>query len=177
MDGRDSPGAPKERTHYSRKRKSQLGRATDRRHPRIINTNRLNQFSTARRSPGCIEGRLPCGPCVVLILCCESFRGLAKMEQGMRTSRSKARCREQQHDETKDVGVLKQSLVWRVGAHPSDEILESSNVFSGKNRPRFGKMESWAHQWLTISVSGKQTRGNMQINNEILNVQASGAQA
>ena len=99
------------------------------------------------------------------------------MEQGMRTSRSKARCRERQRGETKEVEILKQSLVRRVRTHPSDEIFRSSNVFAGKNRPRFGKMESWAHQWLTISVNGKQTRGNMQINNEILNVQASGAQA
>ena len=54
---------------------------------------------------------------------------------------------------------------------------ELSNVFAGKNRPRFGKMESWAHQWLTMSVNRKQTQGNMQINNENLNVQALGAEA
>ena len=80
------------------------------------------------------------------------------MKQRMWVSWSKARC-----------GELEHTLLMK--------FLESSNVFAGKNRPRFGKMESWAHQWLTMSVNGKQTQGNMQINNEILNVQASGAQA
>ena len=99
------------------------------------------------------------------------------MEQGMRTSRSKARCRERQRGETKEVEILKQSLVQRVGTHPSDEILESSNVFAGKNRPRFGKMESWAHQWLAMFMGGNELEGTWKSTMKFLNVQASGAQA
>ena len=98
--------------------------------------------------------------CVALVPCCEVFQGLAKREQ-------------------RDVGISKQGLVQRVKARPSDEIWETSKVFAGKqvtqvmiwwNRILVSSVAHYVHEW-------EQTQGNMQINNEILNVQASGAQA
>ena len=78
---------------------------------------------------------------------------------------------------TNDADILKQSSVQRVGARPSDEIWNQAMCLQAKTGQDLAK-------WKVGPISGSKClwvenklKGNLQINNEILNVQASGAQA
>ena len=111
VGGQDSPGVPKEHTHYSGKHKYQLGQATDRRHSRTTNINHLKHFITVRRTQDALkEGRPWSVRCVRLSLLSYS-EDWQKWNEGCGHLGARLGGEHGNMMETKGAGILKQSSV------------------------------------------------------------------